>query len=636
MRRPWHKRLGKSHRFGLVILALVLIGLTTYFCQSAPLMPRIRPAQKPAEKDTSAKQETIDDYQRRAVAYINETEVITRQDLGEYLIARQGPEKLPLLINKRIIDSVCQRHGISVSSAEVEAALAQDLRELNMTLKQFVETMLKQYRRTLEEWKEDVIRPRLAMTKLVKPDIRVSESDIRKTFESLFGEKVECRMILFGDHVPNDVYEKIRSSEEEFDRAAREQKSAELAKKAGKIPPIRRHALGDELEREAFQLKPGQVSRVIQTPDGKAVLKCDRRIPADTSKSLEAMRPKLIERIIEQKIHEAIPKRFAEIKKQARPRILLKPYKNRAEWLADIKDVDFANKPVAVIFDNIVITRRELGEYLIQRYGADKLPFLVNHRIIEHFCKKHNIRITQDEIDDKLESDVKELSITVADFEKRLLKETGKTLFEWKEDVIWPQLALTRMCKGEIKVTEEDIKKAFEAHYGKKVKGRLILFPHNEHHIAMKIWPKVRNSEEEFKAAARSQASPTLAAKGGDVRPISRYSTGNDELEREVLSLKEGEVSAIIGTPEGKVIFKCDRIIPPARNVKLEAVREQLEKEVYQKKLQAQIPIHFQKLYAQAAPKLFLTNQITQAQLMREVEEDLRQTGALAPPVKRK
>src|SRR5262245_15099175 len=43
---------------------------------------------------------------------------------------------------------------------------------------------------------------------------------------------------------------------------------------------------------------------------------------------------------------------------------------------------DYSNRVVAYIYNTIPITREDLGEYLIERYGADKLELLVNKRII--------------------------------------------------------------------------------------------------------------------------------------------------------------------------------------------------------------------------------------------------------------
>src|SRR5438034_729289 len=62
------------------------------------------------------------DYSQRVVAYINGNVPITREELGEYLIARKGLDSVELLVNKRIIELACQQAGVEVSAAEVKAA----------------------------------------------------------------------------------------------------------------------------------------------------------------------------------------------------------------------------------------------------------------------------------------------------------------------------------------------------------------------------------------------------------------------------------------------------------------------------------------------------------------------------------
>src|SRR5437763_11341700 len=65
---------------------------------AAPPTPPPQPAAPPAPPS---------DYAQRVVAYVYGTTPITREDLGEYLIARQGADKVELLVNKRIIEIAC-------------------------------------------------------------------------------------------------------------------------------------------------------------------------------------------------------------------------------------------------------------------------------------------------------------------------------------------------------------------------------------------------------------------------------------------------------------------------------------------------------------------------------------------------
>src|SRR5262249_3544685 len=107
------------------------------------------------------------DNANRWVAVIYGNIPITREELAEYLIERNS-DKLELLVNKKIIEHACQLKGLEVTQAEVDAALAEDLKGMNVTLEIFVNRVLKNYRKTLMEWKQDVIRPKLQMTKLCR------------------------------------------------------------------------------------------------------------------------------------------------------------------------------------------------------------------------------------------------------------------------------------------------------------------------------------------------------------------------------------------------------------------------------------------------------------------------------------
>src|SRR5690242_11011914 len=61
------------------------------------------------------------EYAGRPVAYIYGNIPVTREELGDYLIAREGPERVITLVNRKIIDRECQRQRVYVTDAEVEA-----------------------------------------------------------------------------------------------------------------------------------------------------------------------------------------------------------------------------------------------------------------------------------------------------------------------------------------------------------------------------------------------------------------------------------------------------------------------------------------------------------------------------------
>ncbi|MBL8799287.1 MAG: peptidylprolyl isomerase [Planctomycetia bacterium] len=296
---------------------------------------------------------------------------------------------------------------------------------------------------------------------------------------------------------------------------------------------------------------------------------------------------------------------------------------------------DYAQRVVAYIYGNIAVTREELGEYLIARFGPDKLELLVNKKIIEHACRQKGVEVTPAELELALETDCAKLGVTKDVFLNQVLRERKVTLYEWKEDVLKPQILLSKLCQDRVQATEDEIRMCYEAHYGEKIEVRIIMYPNDpqSQKSLSKLYERVRGSEEEFIKAAKEQPDANLAMTGGLIKPINRHA-GNKQIEDAAFRLQPGEISEVIGTPGGNLIMRCVKRIPPDRTVVLENVKAQLTKEVVDKKLQLEVRKLGQELIAQAEPKLFLKKEERMADLKRNVEKELnegkiQQTGGV-------
>jgi len=292
---------------------------------------------------------------------------------------------------------------------------------------------------------------------------------------------------------------------------------------------------------------------------------------------------------------------------------------------------------VAYIYNGIPVTREELGEFLIARGGYQKLELLVNKRIIEIEAARRNLGVTPEEVQAALNENLRTLGISKEDFVNKVLPHYGKTLYEWTEDVIKPRLLLTKMCRDRVKVHEEDIQRAFENKYGERRQAKIIIWRPAELKVAQKQWDEARRSDEDFDRIARMQADPNLAAACGLVAPIGRYawvdSEGkSDAVEKMLFSLKEGEISQLFQTPAGIMCVKCVKIIPPDTRVKLEHVREELEKEIFDKKLNAEIPKFFGELKDQARPQLLLKGPPTPEEFSEGTRRLIEAAGLQVPP----
>lgn len=266
---------------------------------------------------------------RQVVAVYNGQTPITREDFGEFLIARYGGEQIEFLVNRRIIEKECQARGITVTPEEIELSLADDLKKMgSVDLKVFEKEVLGPYNKNVFEWREDVIRPRLLLAELCRDRVKVGEEDLQQAFAAEYGEKLEGRMILW----PQDQtryammqYTRIRDNTDAFNEMAQHQSSPSLASKGGKIGPFGRGSLGNkDVEDEAFKLYPGGMTTLLETPEGNVVFKLDKRIPAEKSVALDSVRKQLTEKVFERKVQLEMQTAFKDLRDKARPKIMIK------------------------------------------------------------------------------------------------------------------------------------------------------------------------------------------------------------------------------------------------------------------------------------------------------------------------
>jgi hypothetical protein len=289
---------------------------------------------------------------------------------------------------------------------------------------------------------------------------------------------------------------------------------------------------------------------------------------------------------------------------------------------------------VGYLYGGVPITREELGDFLIARGGHEKLELLSNKRIIEIECQRRGITVTTVEIKAGLEEDLRSLGIPLKDFEEHVLPRYHKTLYEWVEDVIKPRILLTKMCRERVKVTDEDIQKTFENRYGERRQAKIICWSKDDHRRAQSDWNEARKSDADFDRMAKGQADTNLAAACGLVKPVGRHiEHANDAIVVKTLfSMQVGEISGILEVPAGLMCIKCVAVVPKDDSVKLdEKMRTSLYNELFQRKLDAEIPKCFQELKERAKPQLLLTGPPSAAEYREGVRNLVNQAGGVSP-----
>jgi parvulin-like peptidyl-prolyl isomerase len=332
-----------SRRLGPVAAALLLVGVG-YILGSVRTDPL---AAQPAAKGVVPAAGTAPAAappaaaDKRVVAYIFGTTPITREEFGDYLIQLIGQDRVRLYVNRRIIETAAAQRGITVTPQEVSTIIEQDCAKLGMKKEQFLATVLAQkYGKTEAEWREDVIKPRLMVQAMCKSQLKLDDVELKKVYDSLYGEKVQCRVILWQKGNEKEIlriYNDLRQDPKAFDAAARSQPYSDLAAKGGEVDPVGRHSgpATAKFEEIAFALKEGQVSEMIDTGNGIMVIKRIGTVPARADVSFESVKPQLVKELTDRQMDELVPKMFAQLNTEAKPLFILTPKGETREELEE-------------------------------------------------------------------------------------------------------------------------------------------------------------------------------------------------------------------------------------------------------------------------------------------------------------
>jgi parvulin-like peptidyl-prolyl isomerase len=267
------------------------------------------------------------------------------------------------------------------------------------------------------------------------------------------------------------------------------------------------------------------------------------------------------------------------------------------------------------------ISRDRLADELIEDGGPQQLELMINRKIVEQACREAKIEVTDKEVDKDIEHTLTKTRVKRSEFVELLAKQ-GITFSQYRRDRVWPKLAMVKLVKDRVKVTEEDLQKGFEATYGEKVETRMLVV--QEMNRAQDLWEKLMKAEKGehrlkmFEDMCKEYSIDTASRPyGGKVAPINKHSS-NLELEKAIFGLKDGELSSIMQIANGNVIFLCVQHLPPAQGVTLDSkptpdakqtIRQMMYEGIFTKKLQYEADQVFAEARKKARIENFLTGE---------------------------
>ncbi len=556
------------------------------------------------------------------IAVVN-ADPITNDQLAEESLRRYGVDRLENMVNRHLILQACAARGIEITNADVSAEVHRIAAKFGLPTENYLKLLQDERDISPDQYSREVIWPMLALRSLVADQVEVSDDEFNHAFIARYGEAMKCRMIMVDDRqLADSLRQRALASPDDFGALAKQYSQDEgSASVRGLIPPIRRFSGDSRLEEAAFALQENQVSDVLQLGDQWIVLQAVKRMPPSSpgAQAMPAIRDQITDTIRDEKMRETSGTLFVELQR-------------KAEVVKVLGDAEAARQypGVAAIVNGQKVTIAQVAAECVKHHGNVVLEGEINRKLLTQALAKVNQSVTQADLDAEVARAATSFGYVRTDGQPDIqawleaVVADGKTSAElYVRDSVWPSVALGKLVKDQVVVTEEDLKEGFEANFGPRVEVLAIVL--SDQRSAQKVWDMARsNPTDEFFGNLASQYSvePVSQSNFGKVPPIRKFG-GQPAIEKEAFALKPGELSGIVATGDKFIILRCQGQTEPI--VKdYSAVREELLSSIEERKSRQAMAKKFDELKAAAQIDNFL-----------EVTKKTAKVAALAAPAKR-
>ncbi len=261
------------------------------------------------------------------VAAIINGQKVTIAQVAAECVKRHGSVVLEGEINRKLLIQALEKEKKTVAQADVDAEVSRAAASFGYVradgqpdVAAWLEAVVADGAATADLYVRDTVWPSVALSKLIEGQVTITEDDLKEGFDSNFGPRVEVLAIVLSDQrSAQKIWDMARSNPtEEFFGNLAEQYSVEPVSQSnfGKVPPIRKFGGQPAIEKEAFALKPGELSGIIATGDKYIILRCQGQTDP-VVKDFAAVREELLASIQERKSRQAMAKKFDELKASA-------------------------------------------------------------------------------------------------------------------------------------------------------------------------------------------------------------------------------------------------------------------------------------------------------------------------------
>jgi peptidyl-prolyl cis-trans isomerase SurA len=263
-----------------------------------------------------------------------------RPEDRERITAEARKALLDRLIEDLILRQEARRLGIVVREEELTATIQQALAKRNLSIDTLQEALIKDgtnYEKYREATRSDMIKSRI-LQREIRPRVSVTNEEIGAFYQEHRDEyegKLRVRLLMIALPVPTgsdeaaqaaqrtkaeSILKRIRAGE--YFEALANENSMGQGRSGGDIGYVEKGSMNPIIEEVAFNLKPGEVSGVIETPQGFYIIRAlDKR--GGGNLSLKATRAEIEEQLFIEKIEKKYMEWLAEKRQKAHIEIRL-------------------------------------------------------------------------------------------------------------------------------------------------------------------------------------------------------------------------------------------------------------------------------------------------------------------------
>ncbi len=268
------------------------------------------------------------------IAVVN-GQAITRGQLADECIVREGNKILETLIARTLIEQEIRKRKLEVTPAEIDREIEDVAMRLGgVDRETWLRTLDKERGISPAQYARDIIYPTIALRKLAVGRVQVTEQDLKDAFEANFGARLHCRIITVGtQREAVQIWEELKANPDSFPKIAKLRSSDAATRALGGFlsEPIARHAHpravsdpafeqlvdGDKKDKNADHApKDGDVTGPIQVNDMAWILIKRESVdppPKNVDPADKTIRARLRAQLQDVKSKEAMAELFKEL-----------------------------------------------------------------------------------------------------------------------------------------------------------------------------------------------------------------------------------------------------------------------------------------------------------------------------------